>query len=146
MKLVDLKLVVAAPLIDYGTLTILAACTQAEPPPAEEIRPVCTIPIGGRAEGDTLALTGTVHAQSEINLAFRIESPVTQGALSHVVARLAFDPSRQLSISRYDRGSLFVGACLHFAQETNASREIRRRVSGFRPRVDVGTALQFGER
>jgi len=33
MKLVDLKLVVAAPLIAYGTLTILAACTPAEPPP-----------------------------------------------------------------------------------------------------------------
>jgi RND family efflux transporter MFP subunit len=54
-------------------LASLPACRRAEEAPAPEIRPVRTITIAKSAAGDTVALTGTVQAQTEINLSFRID-------------------------------------------------------------------------
>ena len=69
----DSKRWVAASIIAYAMLTTLPACKRAEPPPVEEARPIRTITIDKRADQDVLALTGTVHAQSEVNVAFRID-------------------------------------------------------------------------
>ena len=38
-----------------------------------EIRPVRVVTIAARAAGDVVALTGTVQAQTQINLSFRID-------------------------------------------------------------------------
>ena len=55
------------------TLVVLSACQRQVEPPAPEIRPVRAIKIESRAAGGTVALTGTVQAQTEINQAFRID-------------------------------------------------------------------------
>lgn len=56
-----------------GAMASLTACKRAEELPAPEIRPVRTITIATGAVGDAVVLTGTVQAQTEVNLAFRID-------------------------------------------------------------------------
>jgi membrane fusion protein, multidrug efflux system len=80
---------------------LLAACERGEEPAVPEIRPVRVITIEEREGGDTVSLTGTVQAQMEVNLAFRIdgrmtERPVNVGdpvAPGQLVARL--DPENE---------------------------------------------------
>jgi RND family efflux transporter MFP subunit len=60
-------LLVAAPLL------ALAACRSAEEPAAPEIRPVRVVIGQQRPGGDTVTLTGTVQAATEVNLSFRID-------------------------------------------------------------------------
>lgn len=52
---------------------LLTACQREVEQPAPEIRPVRTITIEKRAAGSTVAITGNVQAQNEINEAFRID-------------------------------------------------------------------------
>lgn len=59
-------------LIAIAALATLPACRQAVEPPAAEVRPVRVTTIETRAIGDTITLTGTVQAQTEINESFRI--------------------------------------------------------------------------
>ena len=54
-------------------LPLLSSCNRATEPPAPEIRPVRVLTIAKGAAGDTIALTGTVQAQTEINKSFRID-------------------------------------------------------------------------
>ncbi len=76
--------------------TALAACKPAEEAAAPEIRPVRTVTIEKRVAGDVVSLTGTVQAQTEVNLSFRIdgrmiERPVDVGNTlrpGQLVARL----------------------------------------------------------
>jgi RND family efflux transporter MFP subunit len=56
-----------------AALTFLAACRPAPEPPPPEIRPVRTMTVMKLAAGQTVSLTGTVQAQTEINYAFRID-------------------------------------------------------------------------
>jgi RND family efflux transporter MFP subunit len=56
-----------------ATLTLLSACQRAEEKIAPEIRPVRTLTIAKGVAGDTFTLSGTVHAQTEINQSFRID-------------------------------------------------------------------------
>ena len=79
-----------------SALTLLAGCRRAEEAAPPEIRPVRTITIEQRISGDTASLTGTVQAQTEVNLSFRIdgrmiERPVNVGdavRAGQLVARL----------------------------------------------------------
>lgn len=58
----------------FAAVACLAACGRRDDePPAPEIRPVRAITIARGAVGDTVTLTGTVQAQTEVNLAFRID-------------------------------------------------------------------------
>jgi len=52
---------------------LLSACRRAEEAPPPEIRPVRALTIAKGMSGDTASLTGTVQAQTEINLSFRID-------------------------------------------------------------------------
>lgn len=54
-------------------LALLSGCRRADEQVAPEIRPVRVMAITMRTGGDTVALTGRVQAQSEINAAFRID-------------------------------------------------------------------------
>jgi RND family efflux transporter MFP subunit len=54
------------------TLT-LTACERAEEPPPPEIRPVRVITVEESTAGETVALTGTIQAQTRVNFAFRID-------------------------------------------------------------------------
>lgn len=51
---------------------LLAACKPPEQAAPPEIRPVRVVTVEPRAAGETVALTGTVQAQTEVDLAFRI--------------------------------------------------------------------------
>ena len=59
--------------VALGALALLASCNRATEPPAPEIRPVRVVTIAKGAAGDTIALTGTVQAQTEITKSFRID-------------------------------------------------------------------------
>jgi len=56
-----------------AALALLSSCNRATEPPAPEVRPVRVVTIAKGAAGDTIALTGTVQAQTEINKSFRID-------------------------------------------------------------------------
>ncbi|WP_286606578.1 efflux RND transporter periplasmic adaptor subunit [Variovorax jilinensis] len=58
-------------------MVTLSACRRAEEAPAPEIRPVRVMTIERRTVGDTVALTGRVQAQSEVNQSFRIDGRLT---------------------------------------------------------------------
>ena len=59
-------------LLALATLTLVSACRPGDETPPVEVRPVRVTTIETRAIGDTIALTGTVQAQTEINESFRI--------------------------------------------------------------------------
>jgi RND family efflux transporter MFP subunit len=63
---------VSATVLTLAALTILVSCRNAEDATPPEVRPVRVTTIESRAVGDTIALTGTVQAQTEINESFRI--------------------------------------------------------------------------
>ena len=81
----------------------LVACQRGQEAPAPEIRPVRVVKIESRPGGETFALTGTVQAESEINLAFRIDGRLVERMAQvgdtlrpgQVVARL--DPQNEQS-------------------------------------------------
>ena len=52
---------------------LLASCQRAVEAPAPEIRPVRAITVAQRAPDNSVMLTGTVQAQNEINLSFRVD-------------------------------------------------------------------------
>ena len=60
-------------LLAFATLTLLSACRSGDEGPTSEVRPVRATTIETRTIGDTIALTGTVQAQTEINQSFRID-------------------------------------------------------------------------
>ena len=65
-------------LLAFVALALLSACRGAEDAPAPEARPVRVTTIETRAIGDTVALTGTVQAQTEINQSFRIDGRLVE--------------------------------------------------------------------
>lgn len=64
---------IAGTAVALSVLTLLAACKPAEAPPAPEVRPVRVVTVAKRPAGETVSLTGTVQAQTEVNLAFRVD-------------------------------------------------------------------------
>jgi len=72
----------AAVLVVLATLPLLSACNRAVEPPAPEIRPVRVITIAKGVAGDTVVLVGTVQAQTEINLSFRIDGRLLERNVS----------------------------------------------------------------
>jgi RND family efflux transporter MFP subunit len=62
----------------FVALALLSGCRGAEDAPAPEVRPVRVTTIETRAVGDTVALTGTVQAQTEINQSFRIDGRLVE--------------------------------------------------------------------
>jgi len=65
-----------------SALTFLVACQPAEEAVAPEIRPVRVVTVESRGTGDEVALTGRVQAESEVNLAFRIDGRMISRAVS----------------------------------------------------------------
>lgn len=59
-------------------LALLAACEPDAEPAVPEVRPVRVIAVEERAGGDTVSLTGTVQAENEVNLAFRIDGRMVE--------------------------------------------------------------------
>jgi RND family efflux transporter MFP subunit len=72
----------ATALLALAALALLSACNRAAEAPQPEVRPVRAITIEKRAGGDTIALTGSIQAQTEINLSFRIDGRMLERNLS----------------------------------------------------------------
>jgi RND family efflux transporter MFP subunit len=64
-----------------AAVTTLSSCRSADEAPTPEVRPVRVTTIETRAIGDTVALTGTVQAQTEINQSFRIDGRLIERAV-----------------------------------------------------------------
>lgn len=60
-------------LVALVALVALPACRQVEEPPPPAPRPVRVMSIATQSITDTVSLTGTVQAETEVNLSFRIE-------------------------------------------------------------------------
>jgi RND family efflux transporter MFP subunit len=60
------------------TLVLLSGCRRAEEAPVAEVRPVRVLTIEKRSIGDTVTLTGSVQAQTEINKSFRIDGRMVE--------------------------------------------------------------------
>ncbi len=60
----------------------LVACQPASEAPAPEIRPVRVVTVESGKGGDSVSLTGRVQAESEVNLAFRIDGRMISRAVN----------------------------------------------------------------
>jgi RND family efflux transporter MFP subunit len=87
------------PLALAAALGVLAACDTAPPPAPPEIRPVRVATVERSTAGEVVSLTGTVQAETEVNLAFRIDGRMVERLVNvgdtvragQVVARLNRD-------------------------------------------------------
>lgn len=79
-RLCSLRLVLS--LLFAAPLLVLVSCRSADEPEAPEVRPVRVVIGEQHTGGDTVTLTGTVQAATEINLSFRIDGRVIDRAVS----------------------------------------------------------------
>lgn len=95
-----------------ASAVLLTACQREVEQPAPEIRPVRTITVAPRAAENSVALTGTVQAQNEINLSFRIDGRLVERTVEigdnvrpgQLIARL--DPQNEESSLQSVRAQL----------------------------------------
>lgn len=86
-----------------AVLALLSACQREVEAPPPEVRPVRTLTVEQRSAGSSVAITGTVQAQNEINLSFRIDGRLIERAVDvgdtvrpgQLIARL--DPQNEQS-------------------------------------------------
>ena len=76
----------ATALLALTTIALLSACNRAVEAPQPEVRPVRVIKIEKREGGDSIALTGAVQAQTEINLSFRIDGRMLERNVESTLA------------------------------------------------------------
>jgi RND family efflux transporter MFP subunit len=120
----------ATVLLTLAVLALLSACNRAAEVPQPEVRPVRAITIEKRAGGDSIALTGTVQAQTEINQSFRIDGRVLERVLNvgdtvrpgQLVARL--DSQNEESSVQSARAQL-TGAQARLAEAQNNFTRMR---------------------
>jgi RND family efflux transporter MFP subunit len=129
-------------------LILAAACDPAEEPAAPEIRPVRVLTIEERAGGDTVALTGTVQAQTEVNLAFRIDGRMTERLVNvgdrvmpgQLVARL--DPENEENALRAAGADLAAATGQLVEARNNYERQSALLRDGWTTRVRYDEARQ----
>ena len=110
-------------------LAIVAGCKPAEEPAAEEIRPVRVISVEPRAAGDSVSLTGTVQAKTEVNYSFRIDGRMIQRPVSvgdelrpgQLIAQL--DPSNEESNLQSARAQFDAAQARLVEQRNNFQRQ-----------------------
>jgi RND family efflux transporter MFP subunit len=129
-------------------LVLLAACGQPEEPAAPEVRPVRVITIEERAGGDAVSLTGTVQAEMEVDLAFRIDGRMTERSVSvgdqvepgQIVARL--DPQNEENALRAARADLAAARGQLVEAQNNYGRQSTLLQDGWTTRVRYDEARQ----
>ena len=122
----------------------LTACDQAPPPPAADPRPVRVISVAERAESTIVTLTGTIQAQTEVNLGFRIDGRMVERLVNvgdrveagQVIARL--DPTTEENSLRAARAALVAAEAQLVETHANyhRARELLRSGFGTRQRYD----------
>ena len=86
----------------FALLPLLGACGSDEESVAEPIRPVRVVTVEKREAGETISLTGQVHAQEEVSLSFRVGGRMIERAVNvgdrveagQVLARIDPEPAR----------------------------------------------------
>ena len=112
-----------------AALAVLGGCRRAEEPPPPEIRPVRVMTVMQLAAGETVSLTGTVQAQTEVNYAFRIDGrmidrPVRVGDAirpGQLLARL--DASNEEASLASARAQLAAARAQAIEQRNNYNRQ-----------------------
>ena len=125
-------------------LTALTACGEPPAPPPAEPRPVRVATVESRGEPTIVSLTGTVQAQTEVNLGFRIDGRMVERlvnvgdrvAAGQVVARL--DRTNEENALRAARASLVAAQAQLVETQANygRARELLRTGFGTRQRYD----------
>ena len=118
-----------AAVLALAALAALSACRRAEEPPPPEVRPVRVISVEQRAAGDTVSLTGTVQAQTEVNFSFRIDGRMIDRSVNvgdtvrpgQALARL--DPSNEDSSLQSARAQLASVRAQAVEQRNNYNRQ-----------------------
>jgi RND family efflux transporter MFP subunit len=122
---------------------LLLACGEpAAPPAAEEARPVRVVAVEPRREGDVVTLTGTVQAETEASLAFRINGRMVERLVNpgdrlragQPVARL--DPADEENALSAAQGQVV-------ETRNNYGRQRELLASGFTTRVRYDQATQL---
>jgi RND family efflux transporter MFP subunit len=126
----------------------LAACGDDAPPAPPEIRPVRVVTVEPRAGGEVVALTGTVEAQTEVNLAFRIDGRMVERLVNVGDRVAAGQPVARLDRHNEENGLRSARAALAAAQgqfveaRNNYRRQRELLQSGFTTRVRYDQAVQ----
>lgn len=129
-------------------LALLAGCGDSAPPPAPDIRPVRVLAVESRSGGDIATLTGTIQAETTVNLAFRIGGRMTERTVNvgdrvtagQIIARL--DPSNEDNNLRAARAALAAAQARVVETRNNYSRQRQLLASGFTTRVRYDEATQ----
>lgn len=119
----------AATLFVISLAALLPACRQAEPPPPPEVRPIRVFTVDKLTAGDTVSLTGTVQAENEVNLSFRIDGRMIERSVNvgdavkagQQIARL--DPSNEESSMQSARAQLAGAQAQLVEQRNNFARQ-----------------------
>jgi membrane fusion protein, multidrug efflux system len=127
---------------------LLAACEPAAEPAAPEIRPVRVVTVDERAGADTVSLTGTVQAETEVNLAFRIDGRLIERLVNvgdrvdggQIVARL--DPEDEENALRAARADLAAAMGQLVEAQNNYERQETLLRDGWTTRVRYDEARQ----
>jgi membrane fusion protein, multidrug efflux system len=131
----------------------VAGCNEPAPS-APQIRPVRTVTVEQRAEGETVSLTGHVRARDQGSVAFRIdgraiERPVSVGDVvraGQVIARL--DPLNQENMLRSAQANLSAAEAVLTQTRQNFWRQQELLRQGWTPRArfdDAQQAMQTAE-
>lgn len=131
-----------------AAVTLLSACGPDAEEAAPEIRPVRVITIEEREGGDMVSLTGTVQAELEVNLAFRIDGRMTARLVNvgdrvepgQVVARL--DPKDEENALRAARADLAGAMGQLLEAQNNYERQEALLRDGWTTRVRYDEARQ----
>jgi RND family efflux transporter MFP subunit len=140
----ELRIAILAAILIAATVT---GCHKAEQPSAQP-RPVRTVTIERRAEGEIVSLTGQVRAKDQVSLAFRldgrmIERPVNVGDVltaGQVVARL--DPQNQQNSLRSAQASLTSAEAVLAQARLSFWRQQELLKDGWTPRAKFDEAEQ----
>ena len=138
----------AAAFICVALIAPLAACRPAETPPAAEIRPVRVVTVEKLPGGETVSLTGTIQAQTEANLAFRIDGRMIERLVNvgdevkggQIVARL--DPANEKNALRAARAAVAAAAGQLDEARNNYDRQRELLAGGWTTRVRYDQASQ----
>ncbi len=126
----------------------LAGCDRAEAPPVAEVRPVRVITAEQQPGGNTVSLTGTVQAQTEVNLGFRIDGRMTERLVNignhveagQVVARL--DPQNEDNELRAARAAVAAAAGQAAEARSDYDRQSQLLAGGWVSRARYDQAQQ----
>jgi len=127
---------------------LLGGCGQDEAVVAPEVRPVRVVTIEKRETFDTISLTGTVQAEMQVNLAFRIDGRMRGRNVSvgdsvkggQVVAQL--DPENEENALRSARAEVSAASARHVEARNDYERQKTLLERGFTTRARYDQASQ----